>query len=122
MGKKKKTDREFELVDRLKHENSKLKRQISLLRKQFSRIDLENYKNIEEIIQKHDENSDNIPLKNHEDQLKKLWECFSCRNGVLVMVPINKLNETYYFRKCNQCNHRTKLKKLTKDVKRGPTS
>lgn len=113
---------EHDLVDRLKHENQKLKRQISQLRKQLSRLDLTKYNNIKELVDKHELEDKREAQQEHQEQIKKLWECFECRSDYLRMVTFERRDGVFYYRKCNSCGHRTALKRLTADTKMGPTS
>jgi len=113
---------EHDLVDRLKHENQKLKRQISQLRKQLSRLDLTKYNNIKELVDKQESEDKEEAKQEHQEQIKKIWECFECRNDCLRMVTFERRDGVFYYRKCNSCGHRTELKRLTADTKIGPTS
>ena len=113
---------EHDLVDRLKHENQKLKRQISQLRKQLSRLDLSKYNNIKELVDKQESEDKEEAKQEHQEQIKKIWECFECRNDCLLMVTFERRDGVFYYRKCNSCGHRTALKRLTADTKIGPTS
>jgi DNA-directed RNA polymerase subunit RPC12/RpoP len=122
VGKRTKHDKELGLLDKLKHENKVLKKHVASLRKQLQRIDIDRYENIKEIIHKHDSGEHSDDLKPHEESLKKIWECFECSGGVLQLTVLNRRDGEFYYRKCNNCNHRTKLKPFTKDVKNGPNS
>ena len=121
-SKTKRSSSDFDQIDKLKHENQKLKRQISQLRKQIARLDLSRYTNIKELVDKYEHEDQEEKKKEHKDQIKKLWECFQCRSDHLRMVTFERKDGVFYFRKCNSCNHRTKLKRLTSDTKEGPLS
>lgn len=114
------TEKEYDLIDRYKRENQKLKEQISKLRKQISRLDLGRYSTIKELIEKHEAAQTEVEQQPHKEQLKKLWECFECRSDVLRMITFERRDGIFYFRKCNSCGHRTHTQKLNKDTKMGP--
>lgn len=61
---KKYNDKEYDLLQRLKHENEKLKKQNKRLKKQLQRIDIDRYENLKDIIYKHYQ-------EDAEEQLKK---------------------------------------------------
>lgn len=113
---------EYDIVDKLKHENQKLKKQISQLRKQLARLDLNRYSNLKELVDKHELEDQEEKKTEHKEQIKKLWECFECREDHLRMVTFERKDGVFYFRKCNSCGHRTKMKRLTADTKEGPLS
>jgi hypothetical protein len=117
----KRSGSEHDLVDKLKHENQKLKRQISQLRKQLSRLDLNKYANLKELVDKQELEDKHEEKQKHQEQVKKLWECFECRNGHLLMLTFERRDGVFYYRKCNSCGHRTQVKKLTADTQAGPT-
>jgi hypothetical protein len=114
------SDGELHLIEKLKHENTKLKKTISSLRKQMARIDIDRFENIKELIERHDEQEDVDTLKQHEESLKKMWQCWQCNEGILQLIVISRRNGDFYFRKCSGCKHRTTTKPFTKDVKNGP--
>ncbi len=43
--------------------------------------------------------------------------CHKCQEGQLQLIKYYKIEETWYFRKCSICPHRTRGKKYTPDVK-----
>ncbi len=114
------SDHENDLIDRLKRENAKLKEQISKLRKQLSRIDVDRYQNLKELVDRFEQAEVAEQKQSHKEEIKKLWECFECRQDYLRMVTFERRDGVMYYRKCNSCGHRTKLQKLTKDTKDGP--
>ena len=106
-------DIELDQLQKLKEENKKLKKQIGSLRKQLSRIDLDRYENLKELIDK----------QRHEDEasaktskLLKKWKCYECGNGILKLLIFNRRDGTFYYRRCSNCDHRTRLQKYHKDV------
>ena len=116
------SDQEYDKLQRFKYENKRLKKQLSRLRKQMSRIDLDRYTNLKELIEKHDREDRDVKLAQDELKIRKLWECWECRQGVLIFIPIIKKTGEFYFRRCNNCGHRTKTQKFNEKVKKGPPS
>lgn len=108
-------DGELKVNRRLKLENDKLKKQISSLRKQLSRIDIDRYSNLKDIIEAQDEEDDNFDSKTALEDLKAKWECHECHEDYLKLIIVPRLDGTFYFRKCS-CGHRTKLKKYNDNV------
>lgn len=105
--------KEFTREQRLVKENRQLKRELSHLRKQISRMDLEGLEAAKQMLFDQEEKERlNIELgepgSNLED-LKKEWACKepSC-TGYLEITMYSKLNLTYYYRKCSECQNRTK--------------
>ena len=99
MPKYKKGDKEFELVDKLKHENKRLKRALKISRKMLDRYLVAEEKGLieESII---------VPSRkrNREQELLEQWACHDCENGYLVLIRMGNR----YFRKCNGCGKHTK--------------
>jgi len=120
MNKIKRGTKEYNRLQETLHENKRLKKTISKLRKQISRLDLDRYHNLKEIIEKHDRENQGESLAKAEAKIRKIWECWKCRVGVLIQIPINKCGTEYYFRKCNNCDYRTKMKRMNDEVVKGP--
>jgi hypothetical protein len=111
-------NREKEGTDfqKLKHENQRLKRQISALRKQIARIDIDRYYNLKEILEKHHQEDLDAYLAEEKEKTKKQWGCHSCNRGILKLKVFERRDGIFYFRKCDSCDNRTKTKKWHKDV------
>lgn len=92
-------DKELELVDKLKHENKKLKREIKAVRKMLDRYLVAEDKGLidEGII---------TPGKKRqkEKEIKEHWKCHDCENGYLFIIQVGNR----YFRKCNGCGKHTR--------------
>lgn len=111
MSKTRKDNRGNTREQRLQHENIKLKKQISQLRKQLARVDLDRYTTVRDIIEQHYQDD---RLQEGADLLEKLkeeWKCRECTEGYLEIHLYNKVDTTYYYRRCTCCNHRTKSQK-----------
>lgn len=117
MGKSKRSDREYSKEQRLVKENKQLKQQVAQLRKQLARIDLDRYSSVKEMIEEHYQEDKAQEGQDILEKLKKEWECHECHEGQLEIILYNKLDSTWYFRKCNSCNNRTKSQKYSPDVK-----
>lgn len=111
---------DHDLLDKLKQENKKLKSQVSQLRKQLSRLDLDRYQNLQDLIHKYDKLEQQEEQQALIEDLKKVWECHNCREGYLKFVPISRPDGEYYIRSCTACSNKTRLKKLTPQTKPGP--
>lgn len=132
MGKSRRGHKELSKEQELKYENKEfrrrerdkdnqilqLKREVSSLRKQLARIDLDRYSYIKDSLEEHyaqeEEVVDNERLL---ADLKKSWLCKECGAGYLEVILYNKIGETWYYRQCNSCVHRTKSQRYSADVK-----
>lgn len=118
MGKSRRGDKERSREQELKYENHKLRRQVSSLRKQLARIDLDRHSYVKDIVDEH--LADQEEITTTEEMLKSMkneWKCRECGDGHLEIVLYGKMDETWYFRKCNGCPHRTKSQVYTPNVK-----
>ena len=119
MGKSKRSDREFTKEQRLTHENQQLKRQVSALRKELARVDLDRYKNLKETINEHYQEDRAQEGLDMLEKIKNEWKCHSCEAGFLEIFLYNKLDSTWYFRRCNCCPNRTKSQRYDSGKVRG---
>lgn len=111
-----KNQKELKEVQILKQENSKLKKQISKLRKVISKLDTQNYQFVKDVVDSHERQDKEYQGTLRKDVLEEKWKCFQCEEGILRITILNRLDGTFYFRKCDECSHRTKLKKIHDDV------
>lgn len=118
MGKSKKGDQEFTREQRLVHENRLLKRQLSSLRKELARVDLDRYTNLKETIEQHYQEDRAQEGRDILEKVKKEWSCKEpdC-TGYLEIFLFTKIDSIWYYRRCNCCTHRTKSQKYTPEVK-----
>jgi len=109
---------EFSMEDRLKKENKLLKRENSRLRKLLSRVDLERFSYLEEVIKKQREEDKLLKNKKRREKQREKWRCSSCGKGYLVPRLMTRRNGDFYYRVCNNdvCKNRTKSQKVTKDT------
>jgi hypothetical protein len=108
--------KEWDEIQRLKNEVKKLRRENSKLRKVVSNVDMERYSFVQDLLVSLDYDENNKELTQVEKSLEKKWKCHDCSEGLLRLVILFKAGEEFYFRKCDCCAKRTKLKKYTKDV------
>lgn len=123
MGKNTRGDKEYSKLQQVLHENDKLKREISKLRKQLARIDLDRHSYVRDIIDEFYENEEKQETEKTMAQvmsdLKRIWKCRECSDGHLEIVTYSKMGETWYFRRCSSdsCKHRTKSQPYNESVK-----
>lgn len=118
MGKTRRGDKERSREQELKYENQKLRRTVSSLRKQLARIDLDRYSHVRDMVEEH--LADQEEVVTTEDMLKSMkneWQCRECNGGHLEITLYGKMGQTWYFRKCNNCPHRTKSQIYTPSVR-----
>ena len=108
MGRAKRSDREFDLLGRMKIENSKLKRENSRLRKIIDRFDVRNH-----ILTTSEEEPESNPSPS------SIWRCYNCDAGTLILKVLDRRDSRIYNRVCDnpECGKRTKFQKWTKDIK-----
>lgn len=111
MGKSRRGSREISREQKLVHENKRLKREVSSLRKQLARLDLDRFTNVRELIEESYTAGQTSAGTEVIETLKKTWACKECNEGYLEIILYNKLSDTWYYRKCTSCNHRTKSQK-----------
>lgn len=119
MSKSRRNNHGYTREQKLIQENQKLKRQLGQLRKQLARIDLDRYEHIKQIVKRHYQEEYEQEGQELLEKLKEEWKCHEpgC-SGYLEINIFNKINDTYYYRACNACNHRTKSKRYDpKEVK-----
>ena len=123
MGKTKRGDKEFSREKQLVQENRILKRQISSLRKQLARVDLDRYSNLKETIEKHYREDEAQQGQDILDKIKQEWACHEAEcGGFLEIFTYNKMGTIWYYRVCSnapKCKNRTLAQKHTPEVK-GP--
>jgi hypothetical protein len=118
LGKARRGDKERSREQELKYENQKLRREVSSLRKQLARIDLDRYSHVRDMVEEHLAQEEEVTST--EDMLKSMkneWKCHECNQGHLEIFLYTKIGETWYFRQCNACPNRTKSQIYTPSVK-----
>lgn len=116
-SKTKRADKEFDLLEKLKHENKRLKRNLEALRKQLERVDFERYSNLQELVDKQHREEEALREEISNEKLKEKWSCFCCGKGFLYLKIFNHpVKGVMYYRACNICEHRTKMQLYTTEV------
>jgi transcription elongation factor Elf1 len=82
----------------------------------LSRLDIDAYSNLKEIIESHDRQDDEFDRNNELEKLQKKWECNTCSRDFLRLVIVPRLDGNFYFRRCGTCHHKTKLKKYDENI------
>lgn len=120
MGKSTRGSKERNRLQELNYENQRLKRENDQLRKRLARIDLDQYGQIKKTIRKHEKEQEKKQTNDILGKLRQEWACHEpgC-DGFLEIFVYNRMNDTWYFRKCNSpgCKKRTKSKKYDPSVK-----
>jgi len=109
-------DKEYSRLQELAHENKSLKKQVASLRKQLARIDLDRYASVKDTIQRSYQLEEELEGKKILAKVKKEWKCNNCTSGHLEICLYNRPDGTHYFRKCDNCPHRTKSQRYTNEV------
>jgi hypothetical protein len=112
-------DKEYAELERLKHENQKLKRQVSALRKQISRLDVDRYNNVKELLEKQANDDAYEYVHKEKQKAEQQWRCYSCGSGVLRTKRMHRRDGSFYYRKCDneKCTNRTNTKPIPPDGK-----
>lgn len=108
-------DKELELVDRLKHENKKLKLEVKRLRKELDKNRI-HYDNMTDLLEQQATEESQVSRKEEKEILLKKWKCHKCEFGLMKLMIIPRPDGPRYLRKCTECDNRTRLKKYTEDV------
>ena len=118
MKRQRRSSKELKEVQVLKQENRKLRRQIGKLRKVIARIDVEQYQFLKDLLESQAQEDTEHIKKAEQQRIEDKWKCHEhgCDGGVLRFIPVTRQDGTFYFRKCDNCGKRTKLKKFTDGV------
>ena len=120
-GSSPRTDVEKSKLKKIINENKQLKKELAALQKDLIRSQkeeclacggIEKKPKKEKIKRVLEEVPESKPAPLHDRK------CHKCETGQLIFIEYLRLNETYYFRKCDSCANRTRGKKLTPDVQR----
>lgn len=109
-------DKELDELQKLKYENKRLKKQVSSLRKQLARVDIDRYQNLKDLVYKHAKENLEDKIKAQRERLKKEWECHTCRVGFMKIHTISRRDGLFYYRKCTECDNRTPTKPYNEKV------
>lgn len=119
MGKTKRGDREYSREQELLYKNKQLQRENAKLRKMNARANLDKFSSAADLIEQNYQGVDAPEGIRIVEKLKKEWACKEpgC-DGYLEIFTFNKIDVTYYFRKCSnsECQNRTKTQLYTPEV------
>jgi hypothetical protein len=107
---------EYDLLDRMKHENQKLKRENARLKKLLNRVDLERFSNMQEVVEKQHKEDLAMDKAKGRKRLEARWKCHKCSDGVLKPYAVERRDGLFYYRSCTLCPNRTKLKPYKEGV------
>lgn len=123
MGRSKRGDKEYTKEQRLVKENRQLKQELAHLRKQISRLDVNRFETVREMCADYEEKQrfeENVgPIGQNLESLKKEWSCRDCKVGWLEIILYSKLGQTFYYRKCNSCDNRTRGQRYDENSVKG---
>lgn len=121
MSKNTRGGKEYSRLQETLHENKKMKREIASLRKQLAKLDLDKHGYVEDALEEHYEAAEsNRDTGKALQRLKDAWKCKTCNIGYLEINLYTRVGETWYFRKCNSCPHRTASQQYFQDKVEGP--
>jgi predicted RNase H-like nuclease (RuvC/YqgF family) len=116
MGRKNRNcDKEFSDMQRLKAENKALKRQLSKVRKQIARMEIERVER-ENLLEEEERRVREVSKEKLTKELEEKWKCKSCEVDVMRLKIYSRLDGIFYFRKCDTCGNRTKSKEYHDEV------
>lgn len=119
MGKTRRDEREYSRIQELVHKNKQLQRENAKLRKLAARANLDKFSGAKDLIEQNYQGDSAPEGIRIVEKLKREWACRepSC-DGFLEIFTYNKIDETYYHRKCSNqdCRNRTKSQLYTPEV------
>lgn len=120
MGKTRRGHKERSREQELKYENQKLRREVSSLRKQLARIDLDRYSHVRDIVEEHYAHEEQeVSTQDMLKSMKEKWRCHDCGIGYLEICLYTRLDGTFYYRICSNCSKRTKSQKYDESKVQG---
>ena len=107
---------DFSLEERQAKEIKQLKAQVRRLTNLLKRTNPLRVQHLESLVQEQREFDKTIKAK--KQKAKDKWLCKTCSQGYMMPRIFPRLDGDYYYRMCNNedCENRTKMKKLTEDV------
>jgi len=109
-------DKDLKEVQLLKEENKKLRRQVRKLRSVISNLDLRQYEFVNDLLKKQTKENKTCTERSRQKKLEAKWACFECGKGILRLIVLTRLDGTMYFRRCDHCENKTRLKVFTDEV------
>lgn len=139
-SKTKRGQSELDMLDRLKHENKKLKQQIRRMKSELRTFESAFQKTHEFLDGKLSEvptrdviaavargkklqslvgqQREEEKARDKERRIKEKWLCHTCGMGHMGLSIFNRRDGVFYYRTCSnvECDNRTKMQKYTDDV------
>jgi rubrerythrin len=109
-------DKDEAELARVKRENQQLRKHIRQLQKQLSRVDLEAYSNLKELVDAQNRQSKKLKEESDKEGILKKWLCHECKNDYIRLVVVTRPDGIYYFRRCPNCSKKTRLQKYDDKV------
>jgi DNA-directed RNA polymerase subunit M/transcription elongation factor TFIIS len=109
-------DKDLDELIKVKKENQMLRRQMSKLQKQVSRLSLDEHQHIKELLDSQDKENKELAKHIDKEQLLRRWLCHKCKEDYIKLIILQRVDGMYYFRRCPSCGNKTKLKKYTDSV------
>lgn len=117
MARKNRTyDKEFDVLQKYKHENQALKRENARLKKELDRIDISKYEHLAELVAQQSFEDIQVEKKSKKQKLLDKWECYECKEGHMRIHILQRPDGLFYYRKCSICRNKTKLQKYDESV------
>lgn len=111
---------DFDPNQKLKHENKQLKREVKRLRKLLQQVeDAEETKKLMYLVEMQRQEDKILHESNKEEQLgdlKERWACHECSEGVMLIQIFKRRDGVFYFRRCQACGNKTRMKKYSEEV------
>ena len=83
----------------------------------IDKMDLERYHDLKAMVDSQEAAEYEASLaENKKRQSEQRWKCHHCSDGVLRLKIFEMRDGARYYRKCDQCSHRTKAKKMDGDI------
>jgi len=109
-------NKELDEILKLKRENQTLRRQMSKLQKQLSRISLDEHQHIKELLDSQEKENKELVEQVDKEKLLRRWLCHKCKQDYIKLIVLHRPDGTYYFRRCPNCGNKTKIKKYNENV------
>lgn len=119
MGKTRTGRKENSVIQEFKHKIQALKKENDALRKRLARINLDEYGQLKKTIKKHYKKEETKQGNDILDKVRQEWKCHKCPKGFLEIFIYTKLNQTCYYRTCNECENRTLAKRYDPNSVKG---
>jgi len=105
---------DYDLLEKLKHENDSLKKELKKLRKINKMVDVGRFEHLEELVrkQRQERKLHESKEKRKAEKAKAKWLCHKCASGIMQINIWPLRNKVKYNRACSnqECGHKTLFK------------